>query len=219
MTSTESKALRAGVLYFFFALTSIAAEFLFPRFFVSDDPLATARNIAAAEQAYRLGILCSFVTLLLFLFVALTLYDLFKEADAGLALMMLFLVGVGVAVAIAHLFDRFAPLVLSNAEMAFAFLRLHRSSAPLLMTFWGLWLFPFGRVVMKSRLFPKVFGILLMIAGFAYLMVSLTAIAFPTYRQPVARIMMPLYFGEIPIIFALMWKGLRPAQPPLSDRS
>lgn len=36
---------------------------------------------------------------------------------------------------------------------------------------------------------------------------SVTSLVLPDHRQVVSRIMMPLYFGEVPIIFWLLIKG------------
>jgi predicted transporter len=79
--------------------------------------------------------------------------------------------------------------------------------------FWGLWLFPFGILVIKSGFFPQVLGILLMVAGFALLASSVTSIALPAYEHVVSRVMMPLALGEFPIIFWLLIKGAKVPQP------
>ena len=75
--------------------------------------------------------------------------------------------------------------------------------------FWGLWLFPFGILVIKSGFFPRVLGILLLVAGFAYLMTSVTSIVLPRSLHVVSQIMMPLYFGEVPIIFWMLIRGAK----------
>src|SRR5690348_620007 len=74
---------------------------------------------------------------------------------------------------------------------------------------WGLWLFPFGILVIRSGFFPRILGVLLLVAGFAYLTSSVTSIVLSDYRQAVSRFMMPLYFGEVPIIFWLLSKGAK----------
>jgi hypothetical protein len=227
MSSTRATGRGAGALYFLFAMVAIFGEFLLPTAVVPGDAAATARNIAAAEGTYRLGILTGFVTLVLFIFLVASLYNLLKDVDRTQALLMVLLVSVGVAVALANLLHKFAPLVLlSGADylsvftkpqleaLALGFLRLHSNGAAIANAFWGLWLFPFGILVINSRLFPRLLGLLLLIAGFAYLTTSVTTIAWPAYRQVVSQVMMPLYFGEVPIIFWLLIRGARAPQPP-----
>jgi hypothetical protein len=231
MNSTQATARQAGVLYFLFMIVAILGEFFFPAFMVPGDATATARNIVAGEATYRVGILTGFVTLVIFIFLVASLYKLLKPVDPSHAMLMVLLVSIGVAVALANLLAKFAPLVLlSGADylsvftkpqlksLALAFLRFHSNGATVSTAFWGLWLFPFGILVIKSGWFPRILGILLMVAGFAYLAASVTSIGLPEYRQVVSKFMMPLYFGEVPIIFWLLLKGAK-APPEEARRS
>lgn len=225
MNSNMATARQSGAMYLLFMVIAIFGEFFSPRFVVSGDATATAANITAAESAYRLGILTSFVTLLLHLFVVERLYRLFREIDRGRALLMVLLVTAGVAVALANLLAKFAPLVLlSGADylsvftkpqldaLALGALRFHSSGSVVALAFWGLWLLPFGLLVIRSRYFPRVLGVLLLIAGGAYMVSSVASLVLPDHRQVVSRIMMPLYFGEVPIIFWLLINGTRTTQ-------
>jgi hypothetical protein len=225
MNSTQATARQAGVLYLLFAILAIFGEFFFPTFVVPGDAIATARNITAAELTYRIGILTGFVTLILFIFLVWNLCNLFKDIDKKQAMLMVLLVSVGVAIALANLLNKIAPLILLGAAdylsvftkpqldaLALGFLRLHSNGITVATAFWGLWLFPFGILVIKSRFFPRILGLLLMVAGFAYLMSSFTSIVLPAYRHVVSQIMMPLYFGEVPIIFWLLIKGAKVPQ-------
>jgi hypothetical protein len=222
MDSIKATARRAGLLYFVFMIMGIIQEFLFPTFMVTGDAAATAHNIMAGEPMYRIGILIGFVTLVMFIFLVALLYKLFREVDRTQAMLMVLLVVVGVAIALANELAQFAPLVLlSGADylsafskpqldaLSLAFLRLHSNGSVIATAFWGLWLFPFGILVIKSRFFPKILGILLMVAGFGYVASSVTSIAFPEYGRIVFRALMPLYFGEMPIIFWLLIVGAK----------
>jgi hypothetical protein len=207
-------------------IVAIFGEFFFPAFMVPGDAAATARNITAAELTYRIGILTGFVTLVIFIFLVVSLYRLLEDADKSQAMLMVLLVSIGVAIALANLLNKSAPLVLlSGADylsvftkpqldaLALGFLRLHSSGVAVATAFWGLWLFPFGILVIKSGFFPRILGVLLMVAGFAYLTSSVVSIALPEYRHVVSRVMMPLYFGEVPIIFWLLVKGANVPPP------
>ena len=207
-------------------IVAIIQEFVFPAFMVPGDATATARNISAAEPMYRIGILMGFTTLVMFIFLVALLYKLFMDVDKGHALLMVLLVSVGVAISLANLINEFAPLILLNGAdywsaftkpqldaQVMGFLRLHSSGATVATLFWGLWLFPFGILVIRSGFLPRILGVLLMVAGFAYLVSSVTSIGLPEYRQMVSRIMMPLYFGEVPIIFWLLIKGASVPEP------
>jgi hypothetical protein len=223
MSTLKRAAHRAGALYFLFMIVAIVGEFFFPAFLVPDDAGATARNIIAAETTYRVSILMGFITLVIFIFLVVSLHRLLRDVDESQALRMVLLVSIGIAVSLANLLEKFMPLVLLSGgadylsaftrpqleALALSFLRWHGSGTALSTAFWGLWLFPFGTLVMRSRFVPWIFGLLLMVAGTAYLVTSVTAIVLPAQRHVVSQLMMPLYLGEVPIIFWLLIRGVR----------
>lgn len=219
--SLKSTAHRAGLLYLVFAIVAIIQQFFFPTFVVSGDPAATAQNIIEQENVYRVHILAGFVTLIFHLLVAWVFYSLLRNVDRKQARLMVLFVTVGVAVAIANQLNKIAPLVLLSGSdyfseftkpqlnaLVMAFIRLHSNGGYLTGFFWGLWLFPFGILVIRSGFVPRIFGYLLLVAGLGYVVNSAASIALPDYRQIVSQVMMPLYFGELPIIFWLMFKGV-----------
>ena len=220
MASISSTARLAGTLYVLMAVLNILSMFYFGRaFVVSGDAAATAHNILEHEFTYRLGILVGLVAQILFLFLACTLYELFKDVDRNKARLML-LVTAGIAVTLVNLVNGFAPLILLSGAnylsaftkpqleaLALGFLRLKSSGTLVALPFWGLWLFPFGMLVIKSSFLPRVLGVLLIVAGFAYPLWSFTSIVLPAYARVVSQMVMPLEFGELPIIFWLLVKG------------
>lgn len=226
MNSIKATARRAGALYLLFLIVGLVDIYGFSRFLVPGDATATARNIMAAELTYRIGILTDFVTLLLFIFLVVSLYNLLKGVDKWHAILMVLLVSVGVTIGLVNLLNKIAPLILLSGAnylsvftkpqldaLALGFLSLNSNGDIVDTAFWGLWLFPFGILVIKSRFFPRVLGILLIVAGFAYLTMSVTSIVLPAYEHVVSRAMTPLGLGEFPIIFWLLIKGATAPQP------
>jgi hypothetical protein len=226
MHSTEATARRAGALYFLFMIVGLVDMFGFSGFIAPGDATATARNIMAAEPTYRIGILTDFVTLLLFVFLVVSLYNLLKGVNKWHAMLMVVLVSVGVTIGLANLLNKIAPLILlSGADylsvftkpqldaLALGFLGLNGNGDTIDTVFWGLWLLPFGVLVIKSGFLPRVLGILLMVAGLGYVTSSVTSIVLPAYSHVVSRVTMPLLFGEFPIIFWLLIKGAKVPQP------
>jgi Domain of unknown function (DUF4386) len=53
--------------------------------------------------------------------------------------------------------------------LAMECLNLHGEGFVVAGIFWGLWLFPFGILLFKSGFLPRILGVLLIAAGFAYL--------------------------------------------------
>lgn len=218
-----STARKAGILYFIFMLIAIYSEYGLPRLVVPGDAAATAANITANELTYRFGILTGLATHVIFLFLVVLLYRLLADVDKGLAVLMVVLVSVGVAVALSNLLNRFAPLQLQGGDAYLAAFtrpqldaltlgsqRFRSAGAIVPLMFWGLWLFPFGLLVIRSTFLPKFLGLLLLVAGTAYVVTSITGIVLPAWRLAMAPYMMPLYMGEVPIIFWLLIKGAKP---------
>jgi hypothetical protein len=206
-----------------FALGAIFNNFfLSAGFVVSGDPAATAKNILARESVFRFGIFCSFAELMLFIVLVVWLYGLFEAVDKKLSMIMVGFVWLGVALSLSNMVHKTAPLIyLGGADYLSAFSRqqlealsqvslgLRGNGNQLAMAFWGLWLLPFGLLVIRSGFIPKFFGIALLIAGVGYTVTSGAAIVSPAYRTVVSQFMTPLYFGELPIIFWLLLKGVR----------
>lgn len=226
MISLKMEARRAGALYFLFLIVGLFDMLGFSGFMVPGDATATARNILAAEGTYRIGILTDLVTLLVFIFLVVSLYKLLKGVDKWHAILMVLLVSVGVTIGCVNLLSKVAPLILLRGAayasvfakpqldaLALGFLSLNSSGNDVASIFWGLWLFPFGILVIKSDFFPRVLGILLLVAGFGYLTSGITSIVLPAYSDVVSKAMMPLLFGEFPIIFWLLIKGAKVPQP------
>ncbi len=227
MRSLNSTARTTGLLYLLMSGLMIFGYLYVPsKFLVSGDAAATAGRIAAGELMYRASILTGLVAQILFVFVALGLYKLFKDVDRGQARLMAALVLIGVTADIVVLGFRMAPLVfLSGADflsvfskpqldaLSFGFLRWGGSLGRLVTSIWGLWLFPFGYLVIKSGFFPRILGMVLIAAGFSYIATCCTFILFPGRLDLVSRIVMPLQFGEVPIILWLLIMGAKEPLP------
>ena len=93
--------------------------------------------------------------------------------------------------------------------LAYLFLRLHSQGIVVASIFWGLWLFPFGALVIRSGFIPRVFGVLLIIAGVAYVSSAFTTLVIPRYASIVSGIALPFEVAELPIVFWLLIWGAK----------
>ena len=96
------------------------------------------------------------------------------------------------------------------AALVTLFLRLHGSGVAVNQIFWGLWLFPFALLVIRSGFIPRFLGYLMMLAGVGYLANAFTVLTRPDLSAYVSPVAGWLYLGEIPIIFWLLIWGARP---------
>jgi Domain of unknown function (DUF4386) len=217
-------ARRAGLLYLAMSILAMIGYFyLGPRFVIKGDAGATARAILEHEQLYRTTILISLVAMVLFIFVVAELYRLFEDVDRNQARLMVALVGTGIAAVFASFALNAAPLVLLGSAdelsaltrpqldaLAYASLRIGDRLGEVLTSLWGLWLFPFAALTIKSGFLPKFLGVLLILTGVAYVVTCVTAIVFPARLDAVGTFAFPFYFGELIVVLWLALVGARP---------
>lgn len=231
MSSIKSKARLAGVLYVVTGLLGWFSIMYIPSVFVvHGDAAATARNILSDVPLYRLGILSQLVSLTMFIFLVLILYDLFKDVDRKYARLMVVLVSVSVAIEFANCLNLVAPLILLGGAgywsaftkpqldaLAMGFLALRHSGINNVSAFWGLWLLPLGVLVFKSGFIPKLLGVMLVISCFAYVAGSITSVVFPARMHVVSNFTLPVAgLGELFIVVWLIVKGVN--ERPLAAR-
>jgi hypothetical protein len=224
MESLKKNARVAGFLYFLLALVGPIRLIYVPAVVLpSNDPAVYAQNILAHETLFRVGILSDLLTGVLGIFVALALFRLFRGVDVNLAALMVMLGGpVVAAIYFANTLGDAAALALARggAELAnidspirtsliTLFIRLHHHGVVANEIFWGLWLFPFGLLVFRSRFLPRILGVWLIVNGCAYLLISLTGLLWPQYEAAVANYSFPALTGELAIMLWLLIVGAR----------
>jgi len=224
ISESQCKAARvAGILYLLIAITApIGLMYVPGKLIVAGNATTTADNIRASEWLLRLGMGSELFHQIVGIFLVLALYRLFKAVNERHALQMVILSLTPVPIVLLNVLNDIAALLLvSGADfltvfekgqldaMALLFLRLHSQGIVVASIFWGLWLFPFAMLVIRSGFIPRVLGVLMMIAGSAYLVYAFTALLLPQYRAVVGQIALVLEIGELPIIFWLLIWGTR----------
>jgi len=216
------KARIAGLLYILASAVGVLRLLYIPNaLFVSGNTTATAANIAAHELLFRLGIVSSLVAAVLWLLVPLALYRMLHGVDQRLAVLMvilgslmqvpLFFVNTVTDAAALLLVRRGGYLSVFDEQQRDALARLfldlyHELNLANLM-FAGLWLFPFGLLVYRSRFLPRFLGVWLMIACFGWLAFSLTGLLFPAYEDRAFSITQPVALGEVATMLWLVIMG------------
>jgi hypothetical protein len=223
MTSRKNQARIAGLLYLMLLPTGIFSLIYVPSaLIVFGDAAATVQNIEAAELLYRAGIYVGLLSNLIYLLVALALYRLLKDVSVKQATLMVTFVVIGVAAAFANSFNQLAVLIIldkpdflaafDSAQLegaAYLFIRLQSYGIQVIQIFWGLWLIPMGILVYRSGFIPKIIGVSLWFAAFAYLMSNFTFLLLPQYQAALSPIMTGLEMLELPIILWLVIVGIR----------
>jgi len=224
MTSRNQTARFAGFLYLVMGLAGAFSIAYIPRaFVVRGDAAATASNILASPLLYRFGIVADMVNQTVFILLALVLYELFRDVNRRHARLMVGFVLVQVAMSSAIIIAQIAPLILlSGADYLSVFTKSQLDSATLgilslraraiiaLGVYMGLWLLPLGALVYRSGFIPRAIGVLLTVAGWGYVVSTVTFFLLPDYFRFTSLFMMAAAAaGELSIVGWLLIKGAR----------
>ena len=225
MSSSQNPGRIAGFFYLSLAvLAPFRLAYIPSKLFVTGNAAATASNIAAHEWLFRLGIFTDLLCGGVLIFLVLALYRLLRDLDQYQAVLMVILGGVlPAAIDFFNVLNDAAALVLvrgpdflsvfdkpQREALAMLFLRLHGQEIVAAEILWGLWLFPLGMLVYKSRFLPRFLGVWLIINGSAYLLESVTGLLLPKYEDMVSKVALPALFGELAFVLWLVIKGAKP---------
>ncbi|HEY0586041.1 MAG TPA: DUF4386 domain-containing protein [Pseudoduganella sp.] len=181
-TPTKRLARTAGLLYLIVVVAGIFALMYVPaQLKIGNDPAAALARISAQEGLFRAGIAASLVCYLAFLLLPLALYKLLRPYGGSAAAVMVALAVASVPLSFANVGHRLEVLNLISgadylrgmaldalAQQAMLSLKAYSKGMILNQVFWSLWLAPFGYLVYKSGILPKLLGILLMIGSAGY---------------------------------------------------
>lgn len=225
MNTNAKLARTAGLLYLIVVVAGIFSLAYVPSHtVVPGDAAATWAKIASSETLFRLGIVASCVCYVAFLLLPLALHRLLSPVSRNAAALMVAFAVVSVPISFANLSHKFEVLTLLGGAdylrafgaeqlQAQAMLSLDAYNKGILVSkiFWGLWLLPFGYLVFKSGILPRMLGILLMAGCFGYLIDFLGRALFPGYPETaIARfVILPATLGEIGTCLWLLVMGAR----------
>jgi hypothetical protein len=213
-----------GLLYLAFSIPGFFALLYVPKHLIVDGNVtATASNIASHETLFSAGIACNLLAEVLFLWVAVALYDLFKSVNRRQALVMVGLVAVSVPIAMLNELNSFAALFLVRGTdnlflfdqphrdvLVTFFLNLHGKGFLIDGIFWGLWLFPLGLLVYRSGFIPRFVGILLMLNCMTYVLGTFASILTPHHTHLIHQWLKPFSFGELIFMLWILIIGATP---------
>src|SRR5213593_2768631 len=221
MHPTKKAARIAGFIYLSMVFTAPFSLIYVPsKLIVRGNAAATADNILAHETMFRLAIFGDLIGQVIFICLGIALYRLLSNVNKTWAALMVAFVLVSAAVGFFDTLNNIAALILFRGgefltvfdkpqrdALAMLFLRLHSQGISIDEIFWGLWLFPFGLLVFRSRFLPRILGIWLIVDCFAWIALSITAQFFPQYYQTAFAWLQPAFFAELVMMLWLLFRG------------
>jgi len=223
----RSAAKAAGAIYLIAMASSMFAELYALGGQVTADAGETARNIAATELLFRVGVVTHLVTFASDAALAAALYVVLSPVNKGLALLGAFWRVADCAVlAVATLAQIVALRVLAHPsylsawdqEQAQALARLtlavRGEGLSVGWVFLGLGSFAFSWVWLKSGYIPKILAAWGMFASGLLAAGPLVGLLSPTAGRALGlAYMAPMFFYEVPLGLWLLLRGLPRARP------
>jgi hypothetical protein len=225
--SPQTYARIGGVLHLVIIVVGGFAElFARSRLIVSADATATANNIMASESLWRIAFAGELVMLVCDVVVALILYVLLKPIDQNLALLAAFFRLMHVAIyGITGLSNLAALFILEGGDYLTAFqphqrqalallsIKLHREGYAIALIFFGFHCLFLGYLIIRSGYFPRILGILMIVASLCYLTNSFACILAPLFRAILfPGILLPVFVAEASLSLWLTVKGVNIAK-------
>ncbi len=222
--SNSSIARQAGWFYLGVVLTGIFSLMYVPsQLIVWNDAATTFKNISTSETLFRWGIVGSMACYVFFIFLPLCLFRLLESVHRWHAYSMVVLAIVSVPISFLNLSHKFSIFTFLHADISSmitqtdlqeqVMFHLHAYNDGILIAsvFWGLWLFPFGYLVFKSGILPKVLGVLLMAGCFGYLINIVANVVYPAYADLgiAGWVRLPATLGEMGACLWLLIMGAK----------
>ncbi len=223
----KSYARIAGGLYLVIAVSGgFSIGYVPSIIIVADAPAATASNLLAHVTLFQAGILGDIIVLLAEIILTAMLYVLFVPISMTLSLIaawsriaMVVVMGGNILLNIIPMFllgadflNGFDPAALQ--AVAFAFFGAHDLGVYIWQLFFGLHLLALGYMIIKSDLFPRILGWMMLIGAFGYLLQGIVKVI-DMENAAVSVVIIGLLalvtIGELAFAFYLLIKGIKPA--------
>jgi hypothetical protein len=217
--NTKVKTRIAGLLYLVSMATVFVSQLLIIKLVHPGDAAATAELVLESERLFRVGIVCDLVSLASYMGVMVILYGAFRPVSRNLSLLAAVFSLASGTVSIMNALNRIAPLILLNdahpldsysaqqlQDLSSFFFALSAQGVLIALIFFGLHNVVIGWLIVRSRFYPRVVGVLLAVGATSYVVNGSLALISP---ELLAR----LPFGQLPgfgigdtiVFFWAMW--------------
>ncbi len=225
-TSPRTLARVAGFLYLITFIGGSFAIMTRAPFIISNDPSAAAEKILASESLFRLAFAADLIAAVGYLGVTALLYVLLKPVNRSLSLLAAFFSLTGIAIAEANLVNQFEPLLLLKGApyasamppeqlraLALAALEQHMTGFATALVFFGFYCLSIGYLIIRSTFLPSLVGLLMMLAGISYLIMTFSRFLLLPLPDALSSYMMyPPLIGEGALMLWLLLIGVNAAK-------
>jgi hypothetical protein len=201
-----------GILYLVVITCGIYAEiFVLQKLVVGNDLTVTANNILSHETLYRTGIVAHIVTLVCSSILLGILFRIFKSTSEYVVMCMVIFNIVTVSIegvsilyeleTISILKSKLLASVFSTSQinaLAYLPLKMQTTGYDLALLFFGVACCLISILILRSKLFLRWIGFLMLLAGACYLTNSLVSFVSPASRNSLLPfILVPCFIAEL----------------------
>jgi len=236
LTNNNTVSLRqiariAGVLYLVIIIAGMFGGLTRESLLVSGDPVATAENVIASEGLFRTTILADLIMVLADVAIGVAFFYLLKPVNKGLSLLsagfrlaQAAALGINLLtlfIVLQFLSGDVAAIGAENAQaQAYVFFNAHGIGYNLALMFFAASILIQGYLVYISGYFPRLLGILLMIASAGYLIDNTASFILPNYAdyaEMFQMIVMVAFPVELIMALWLLVRGVRTKAVPSAE--
>jgi len=183
------------------------------------DAAATASYILAHETSVRLGWTLGLISTAGYVVLITLFYQLFRPVSRSLTMVAVFLGLMGCALTASGSLFLLAPLVILKGSpylsvfdakqvqaLALMFLNLNVQLSSIALVFFGLFQLMLGYLIFRSMFLPRVFGVLIALAGVGWL----TALWPPLENALLSPIEVLGFVAEAALMLWLLVMGVKP---------
>ncbi len=224
--SLKRTARIAGLWYLGFSVGPFYLLYVPSQTVVRNDAAATAARVLSHETLFRWSMLAETLGSVIFIGLSLALYRLFEDVDRHQARQLVALVLISSTFGLVSVVFNAAALLVFRGDDTFAafdshsrqtigmlLIRMHGQATGINQMFWGLWLLPFGSLVVKSRFLPRWLGYWLLLAGIGWVVMSVTWFLAPDYTHALMLYLQPVFMAELAAMLWLLIIGAREGRP------
>lgn len=213
----------AGLFYLVIIILGLFGEsYVRGTLVVAGDAAATAQNIQASASLWRLGIFSDLMMQVLDIPIIVLMYLLFQRVSPGLNLTATLFNLIQTAVLVANKLVLLLPLILLGgatyfsafsteqlAAWSYLAVRIYNYGFAAGLIFFGIACVIRSYLIIKSELFPKLIGWLLLLAGLCYLVNSAALLVLPNFAPLLFPwVFLPVLVGELTLSLWMMLKGM-----------
>jgi hypothetical protein len=217
----KGKNRMVGIFYLGTIVFGMFAQIVRSNILVFDNNINTLERINNSIFILRLALVSDLFMILFYLLTAWTLFNLLKNMNKKQSLLFFVFTIISVSIMSINMVNHIVIIEINNSgyfninnqydlkSLSQLFSKLHNYGYLIAQIFFGLWLFPLGNIIIKSKIMPKYFGIMLIAATFGHLLEIIVTFMIPEYDFIMYPGLIISMLGEFSFCFWLLFKGIK----------